>query len=76
LRRLAAVSGGRSFFTEDQTSLDASFNQILEDLRSQYLLAFVPSHGERDDSWHRIRVEVAGGHDVRARQGYRLMKRR
>jgi len=76
LRRLATVSGGRSFFTEHQASLDESFSEILEDLRSQYLIAFVPSHSERDDSWHRIRVEVSGGHDVRARQGYRLMKRR
>jgi len=76
LRRLATVSGGRSFFTENQASLDESFSEILEDLRSQYLIAFVPSHSERDDSWHRIRVEVSGGHDVRARQGYRLMKRR
>jgi VWFA-related protein len=76
LRRLATVSGGRSFFTDNQASLDESFNEILEDLRSQYLIAFVPSHTERDNSWHRIKVEVSGGHDVRARQGYRLMKRR
>jgi VWFA-related protein len=75
LRRLATVSGGRSFFTEDQASLDTSFAQILEDLRSQYLLAFVPSSSVRDGSWHRIRVNVSGGHDVRARQGYRLMRR-
>jgi VWFA-related protein len=75
LRRLATVSGGLSFFTEDHASLDASFKDILEDLRSQYLLAFVPSHSKRDDSWHRIRVEVSGGHRVRARQGYRLERR-
>ena len=75
LRRLATVSGGRSFFTEDQASLDTSFAQILEDLRSQYLLAFVPSSSVRDGSWHRIRVNVSGGRDVRARQGYRLVRR-
>jgi VWFA-related protein len=75
LRRLATVSGGLSFFTEDQASLDATFAEILDDLRSQYLLAFVPSSSARDGSWHRIRVEVAGGRQVRARQGYRLMRR-
>jgi VWFA-related protein len=75
LRRLATVSGGLSFFTEDQASLDATFAEILEDLRSQYLLAFVPASSARDGSWHRIRVDVAGGHKVRARQGYRLMRR-
>jgi Ca-activated chloride channel homolog len=75
LRRLATVSGGRSFFSEDLTALDRSFSEILEDLRSQYLLAFVPSSSVRDGSWHKIRVEVAGGHHVRARQGYRLARR-
>ncbi len=75
LRRLATVSGGRSFFTDDQASLDTSFAQILEDLRSQYLLAFEPSSSKRDGSWHRIRVEVSRGGHVRARQGYRLMRR-
>jgi VWFA-related protein len=74
LRRLATVSGGRSFFTDDHASLDRSFGEILEDLRSQYLLAFVPASSERDGSWHRIRVEVSGRHQVRARQGYRLMR--
>jgi VWFA-related protein len=75
LRRLAAVSGGLSFFSDDEASLDMTFAQILEDLRSQYLLTFVPAATARDGSWHRIRVEVAGGHQVRARQGYRLMRR-
>ena len=75
LRRLSTVSGGRSFFTDDQTSLDTSFAQILEDLRSQYLLAFEPSSSKRDGSWHRIRVEVSRGGQVRARQGYRLTRR-
>jgi Ca-activated chloride channel family protein len=75
LRGLAEKSGGRSFFTDDQASLDRSFGEILEDLRSQYLLAFVPASSKRDGSWHSIRVEVAGGHQVRARQGYRLMRR-
>lgn len=75
LRRLATVSGGRSFFTENHVTLETSFGEILEDLRSQYLLAFVPSSSVRDGSWHKIRVEVAGGHHVRARQGYRLTRR-
>ena len=75
LRRLATVSGGRSFFTNDQASLDGIFTEILDDLRSQYLLAFEPAATVRDGSWHKIRVQVAGGHNVRARQGYRLARR-
>jgi Ca-activated chloride channel family protein len=76
MRRLAAVSGGRAFFTDDPIALESIFGDILEDLRSQYLLAYAPPSNARDGTWHGIRVEVAGGHNVRARQGYRLARRR
>lgn len=76
LRRLATVSGGRSFFTDNQQELDNSFAEILEDLRNQYLLAFEPASSVRDGSWHQIRVGVSGGRRVTARQGYRLTRRR
>lgn len=75
LRRLADVSGGRAFFTESQHALEDTFNEILEDLRSQYLLTFAPASSARDGSWHRIRVETRRGDKVRARQGYRLTKK-
>jgi VWFA-related protein len=73
LRRFATVSGGRAFFTDDVVKLGVVFDEILDDLRNQYLLSYpVPSTG-RDGAWHRIRVEVGGGkYHVRARQGYRL----
>lgn len=74
LRRLADVSGGRAFFTENQQSLNATFNEILEDLRSQYLLAYAPPATSRDGNYHRIKVATSRGNKVRARQGYRLPK--
>ncbi len=74
LRRLADVSGGRAFFSDDQVSLHATFNDILEDLRSQYLLAYASPPNSRDGNWHRIKVVTSKGHKVRARQGYRLPK--
>lgn len=76
MRRLATVSGGRAFFTNDREELDSIFTEILEDLRSQYLIAYAPSSNARDGTWHEIRVAVSGGHSVRARQGYRLTRRR
>jgi Ca-activated chloride channel homolog len=76
LERIASVSGGRAFFTDEASRLDGVFGEILEDLRHQYLLSYAAPDGRRDDEWHTIRVEVAGGrHHVRARQGYRLSKR-
>ena len=73
LRRFATISGGRAFFTDDVVKLGVVFDEILEDLRNQYLLSYPAPNTQRDGAWHRIRVEVPGGkYHVRARQGYRL----
>jgi Ca-activated chloride channel homolog len=76
MRQLASVSGGRAFFSEQPSKLVAIFEEILEDLRHQYLLAYAPPEGARDGEWHRLRVEVPGHqYSVRARQGYRMTRR-
>jgi VWFA-related protein len=75
LKRFADVSGGRAFFTDDVDRLDKIFEEILEDLSNQYLVSYSYPDGERDNQWHKIRVEVVGGkYEVRARPGYRLMR--
>ncbi len=72
LERLASVSGGRAFLTERIDRLQEDFGAIVEELSSQYLLAYVPTNAVRDGAWRRIDVDVAGGkYRVRARQGYR-----
>lgn len=75
MQRLATVSGGRAFFTDDESRLDTIFTEILEDLRNQYLLAYPAPSSARDGRWHAIKVQVGGGkYRVRARQGYRLTR--
>jgi Ca-activated chloride channel homolog len=75
MRQLAAVSGGRAFFSGQEAKLDTIFQEILEDLRHQYLLTYVPPEQARNGEWRRLRVEVRG-HDyaVRTRQGYRIAR--
>jgi Ca-activated chloride channel family protein len=76
MRRLATGSGGRAFFTDQQTKLESIFQEIIEDLRHQYLLSYPAPDNARDGKLHRIRVEVPGhGYTVRAREGYRLTRR-
>lgn len=75
LQRVATVSGGRAFATDSPQRLEKAFADIIEDLSHQYLLAYPPDKSTRDGAWHEIRVEVKGGHKVRARQGYRLARR-
>lgn len=79
--RLAKVSGGRSFQTTDVNELEGVFEQILNELSNQYLLAYQPANLKVDDTWHDIRVELAetsetSDYKVRARQGYRAVPTR
>ena len=75
MRQLAQGSGGRAFFSADDAKLETIFEQIVEDLRHQYLLAYPAPDHARDGEWHRIRVEVPGrGYAVRARLGYRIAR--
>jgi len=75
LKRFAATSGGRAFFTEDLGQLDRFFEEVLEDLSNQYLISYAYPDAERDGQWHTVRLEVQGGkHDVRVRPGYRLTR--
>ena len=69
---LAGLSGGRAFHTKNAAELEGSFAEIVEELSSQYVLAYEPSNAARDGSWREIRVGVTRpGLMVRARQGYR-----
>jgi Ca-activated chloride channel family protein len=76
LERITETSGGRTFVAGDPSKLEAIFSQIIDDLHNQYLLAYPTPTDARDGAWHRIKVEIPGGkYKVRARQGYRLVKR-
>jgi Ca-activated chloride channel homolog len=69
---LAKRSGGRAFFPQDTAALGRTFDEIIEELSSQYLVTYAPPSSARDDAWHSIKVEVGDGrYTVRARQGYR-----
>jgi VWFA-related protein len=74
LQRLARVSGGRAFFTEDITQLTKVFDEIVEDLANQYAIWYSPER-PADNTWRRIDVDVRTKGDVRARQGYRAVRK-
>ncbi len=58
LTRVAEKTGGRVFFPTDQASLYVAFEQIQQELRSQYLLAYRPSNMKRDGNFRQVRVEI------------------
>lgn len=76
MARLVTPTGGRMFSTDSINELDGAFTDLLDELSNQYLLSYQPTNATQDDAWREIRVEVAGGYNVRARQGYRAVYRR
>jgi Ca-activated chloride channel homolog len=69
---LATASGGRSFLVKDPRSLSSTLTAIARELRSQYLLGYVPTRpASGQPAWHSIEVTVdKADARVRARDGY------
>ncbi len=71
LDHLAEETGGRAFFPYRVDDLSQSFQDIGDELRSQYSLAYVPANKAADGKFRNIRIEVdRKGLVVRARKGY------
>ena len=73
MERLSNPTGGRALFTDNADELHAAFADLLDELSNQYLIGYQSTNSKRDDQWRRIKVDVDGHHEVRARQGYRAM---
>src|SRR5213595_487845 len=72
LQELAEETGGRAFFPYHVDDLDQSFQDIGDELRNQYSIAYQPANYVLDGRYHKIKVEVPDhkGYQVRARRGY------
>src|SRR5271169_917891 len=72
LQDLAEETGGRAFFPYHVDDLDQSFQDIGDELRNQYSIAYMPTNYILDGRYHKIRIEVPEhkGYQVRARRGY------
>ncbi len=68
----ATETGGRAFFPYRVDDVAQSFLDIGVELRSQYIVGYVPTNGVLDGKFHKIRVEIIGHKEleVRARTGY------
>lgn len=75
LRTFASDSGGRAYVVSENmlggknSEFDRILAQIAAELRSQYTLAYYPTHPD-DGKYHDIQVRTRYGYYVRARRGY------
>lgn len=75
IREIAGLTGGRAFFPKSLDSLDYYCDLIHSELRSQYLLGYIPTVSSRNGKWRKIKVQVTPPDGtarlvVQARAGY------
>ncbi len=72
LERIADATGGRPFFPFQMTDVANAFAEIQDELRSQYLVAYIPDDFVHDGRYRSIQIVAHQKKQfhVRARQGY------
>jgi len=73
LKTFARNTGGQAFIQYGVDNLDDAFDEILKNLRTQYLIGYYPPTGDEAprDGFRRVNVEVATeGATVLSRSGY------
>jgi VWFA-related protein len=69
--KITDETGGRTIAVNSEKHLAEAFDQISEELRSQYTLGYYPSNTTHDGKFRKIKVEMSN-HDLKvlARKGY------
>ncbi len=71
LRKLSDDTGGRVIDVNRAKDASAAFQQIANELRTQYLLGYTPTNTKHDGSFRKIRLQVRDReYKVQARRGY------
>lgn len=70
MRALADGTGGRSYILDSFGELLEAYEDIANELKSQYALAYRPSKPADSDEWREIEVKVRGAKEVRTKPGY------
>jgi Ca-activated chloride channel family protein len=61
LNKLATETGGRAFFPQSLSEIPGIADEIVRDMRTQYVLSYNPTNTARDGSYRAIRVTVDDG---------------
>ena len=75
LRQLAQETGGRAFFPNEADELPKIYQEISDELSSQYSIGYISGNPLRNGQWRRIVVRVdRESIEARAKQGYYASK--
>lgn len=56
LERLAAESGGETYFAAEAASLGGEFKRVIENLRRRYVLSYTSTNSDHDGAWRTIEI--------------------
>ncbi len=69
--RLTGETGGRMIIVRSEKNLEQAFDEISEELRSQYTIGYTPTNKKHDGSYRKIKVETKDkDYSVLTRRGY------
>jgi VWFA-related protein len=69
--RLADETGGRVIVVRNERNLEKGFDELIDELRSQYALAYTSTNKKHDGTYRKIRVEMKNkDYSSLARRGY------
>ena len=74
LKQMSDETGGRVFKVDRSHTLQDAFNQLQDEMRSQYAIGWTPASDRKDGSYHKLEIKVADkNYRVQARKGYYAM---
>jgi VWFA-related protein len=71
MKKLAEETGGRVIDVGNKMDkMQAAFDQISNELRSQYNIGYTPSNQKRDGTYRKVQIKTKENYKVQARAGY------
>jgi len=71
MKELTSKTGGRVIEVGNKPEkLKAAFDQISQELRSQYYIGYVPTNPRKDGGFRKVEIRSKDGYKIQARSGY------
>src|SRR5579872_897259 len=71
LKRMSEETGGRVFRIDNKHPLREAFQELQDEMRSQYAVGYVPSNSTKDGSFRKLDIQANNKeYKVQARKGY------
>lgn len=67
---LTKAAGGASYYPDSASEVEQIADQVANDIRNQYVIAYSPSNQELDGTYRQIKVTAGNRFTVRTRSGY------